>query len=102
MSGDNGSILTPKGLYDTLHGRRALVQKEFICRSQVVFLRGNIVGHIFTLDEFKTFLEKISISESRRMAAFDIFEKFSRDWGATGHKVFPIELVDGLFDMLSK
>lgn len=96
------SILTGEGLYNTLRNRRAFVHKEFVCRSHVVYKGDQIIGHIFTKEEFQTFLHVAVQNDNRRRAAADMFEKFARSWGATGHKVFPIELVDGLLDMLSK
>lgn len=99
---ENKTILTSEGLTAALNSPRARINKEFICRSTVVFWHGQICGHIFTDAEFKSFLEKCVSSASRREAAYDMFTKFARTWGAAGHRVFPSELVDGLLDMLAK
>ena len=99
---EKSTILTSEGLTAALNSPRARINKEFICRSTVVFFHGQICGHIFLPDEFQAFLKKCVSSESRREAAFDMFTKFARPWGSSGHRVFPSELVDGLLDMLAK
>lgn len=94
------SILTGQGLYKTVHGRRAQIHKEFVCRSHVVFYQGQILGHIFKDDEFKAFVA-LPIVGNKELV-WDLWEKLSKPWGATGHKVLNIDFVDQVLDLCAK
>ncbi|GEM_PF-2919733 len=90
------SILTGEGLYGLITNPRFRAQKEFVERSRCVFHHGNLVGHIYTPEQFKKFVELPFIRN--KAVVLRIFEKHSRDLGV-GEKVFPIELVDQLLDL---
>lgn len=93
------SILTGPGLYGLITNNRFRVQKEFVERSRCVFHHGNLVGHIYTPEEFKKFVELPFVRN--KTAVLSLFEKYSRSWGGADEKVFPIELVDQLLDFAS-
>lgn len=99
---DDNSILNPQGLRKLQDGKRFRLQQEFVKRSQVVFYLGKPIGNIYTPEAFKAFLDKYVPGEMRRETAYDMFMKFSRAWGAAGHRVYPIEMLDGLLDFISK
>lgn len=93
------TILNSEGLAKMARNRRVAVQREFVNRSQVVFYYGNIIGYIFTVPAFYDFLKLPVIQNGA--AGKMMFDTFSRAWGAAEHKVFPVELMDELLDVLS-
>lgn len=93
------TILNPEGLAKMARNRRVAVHREFVNRSQVVFYYGNIIGYIFTVPAFYDFLKLPVIKNAG--AGKMMFDTFARAWGAAGHKVFPVEIMDDLLDVLS-
>lgn len=96
------SVLTPEGLKELKNSKRFRVQQELVKSSQVVYHYGKPIGNIWTPEQFHQILNKFPMNESRKEAAFKMFSEFSRAWGSSGHRVFPIEMFDGLIDFISK
>lgn len=91
------SILTGRGLYESITSNRQICLGEFVKRSQVVFIQGDLFGHLFTEAEFDGFVSHSSVVNKR--AAKTMWTEHAKPFGATGRKVFPIHLVDGLIDI---
>lgn len=94
------SILNSRGLHKTLNNRRAQVHKEFVCRSKVVFYQGQIVGHIFTDEQFKVFVELPFVGNKEII--WSMWEKLSKPWAASEYKVISIDYVDQILDLCAK
>lgn len=91
------SILTGRGLYESIHNHRTLCLAEFVKKSKVAFVDGELFGHLFTEPEIDAFISCSHVLNKR--AAKSFWAEHSRAFGATGRKILQIHLVDAFIDL---
>ena len=93
-----GSILNPKGLTEAINNRRSHVWKIYTVNSEVVFNNGQIIGHVFSHEKYKRFVDATgNVGNKERL--WDFFDKLAAPFGASGQKAIPIDYMDAILDM---